>query len=356
MPQCVEGPGIWRDAFMEPTENRTFHVGDKVAMDWFAGMVPSSDGNQPAMAVTVTMQGTSGASNVTIRTSASLVFSVQHINNAHTKIKYANSFKVDSVVSVYKFRKVDSSPYWNNIDVCGYTHMAWTWPIPESFTVTDGAQYWLTATNVTLFENVLNGTVMASSDKFNILPSNLTTTTTTSTTGTTASTSSATPGPTDSQPPAQGPTTDTGLSAGAKGGIAVGVVLGVALLALIGWFIWRKKQAGGTTTAGERFEKAELGAEAEIPPKETGGNEILEMDAVGAQTIQVSQQLDPAELHGDTMHPVSAPEQATAVQGNAGYREGAEQGAVPGRFYGGGGTRGDIRVEGPGSSVSYVRS
>lgn len=307
MPQCVEGPGSWRDAFVEPKENSTFHVGDRVAMDWFAGMVPYSDGNQPAMAVTVTMRGTSGAPDVTIRTSAGLAFGIQHINNAHAGKKYANSFKVDSVVSVYQFRKVDSSPYWTNIDVCRYTHMAWTWPIPESFTVTDGAQYWLTATNVTLFENVLNGTVMASSDKFNILPSNLTTTTTTTTT------SSATPGPTDPQLPTQSPTPDTGLSAGAKGGIAVGVVLGVALLVLIGWFIWRRKQAGGTTKAGERFEKAELGAEAEIPPKEADGNEILEMGAIGAQTRQIPQQLDPAELLGDTRHPASAPEQAKAV-------------------------------------------
>lgn len=74
VPACaVEGPGRWENAFVEPKANSTFHAGDAVAMDWFAGKVPFSDGNQPAIAVTVVLQGTSGAPSVTIRMSSPLL-------------------------------------------------------------------------------------------------------------------------------------------------------------------------------------------------------------------------------------------------------------------------------------------
>lgn len=224
-------------------------------------------------------------------------------------IMYVNVSKVDSRVSVYLFRKVDESPYWTNLDVCGYTHMTWTWPVPSDFKGPDGAQYWLSATNVTMDDNVANGTVMATSGMFAVLPSNPTTTTT--------ATSSATPGSTETLPPTppSGLTSGSGLSAGAKAGIGIGVVLAAALLALIGWFLWRRRQASGTS-GGERFEKAELGADAEIPPKEAGGNEILEMDAEEAQR-QALQQHGPAELHGDTIHPAGTQGDATVVQDGA---------------------------------------
>lgn len=90
------------------------------------------------------------------------------------------------------------------------------------------------------------------------------------------------------------------------------MVLAAALLALLGWFLWRRRHAA-QTSGGERFEKAELGADGEIPPKEAGGTEIIEMDAENAQRGQVPQQLDPAELHGDPVHPTGMHEDTTVL-------------------------------------------